>query len=359
MAGPRARRSLVLLPLVGVLTVGTGLAAPAERPAHAAPAAVGAQADAVSATVETQPVPNAGDAADDAAIWINPQDPSLSTVIATDKRGALLVYDLSGTQLQSLPVGKANNVDVRRNLVTFSNRSNDSIGIYEVDPATRLLRNVAARVVTTGITIYGECMYTSRATGTSYVFVTSTTGEIQQWALYGTASGTVGATMVRSFGLGTKVEGCVADDELGNVFVGEENRGIWKFGAEPGAATTGTLIAATTTTGPLVSAGDEGVEGLTLTYGPNGTGYLIASSQGDDSFAVFTRAGSHSYVRSFTIVEGGAIDGASGTDGIDVSTADLGPAFPSGVFVAQDGANGGAHQNFKLVPYQQLAALLP
>jgi 3-phytase len=319
----------------------------------------GGSLGAVSATVETQPVPHAGDAADDPAIWVNQQDRSLSTVIATDKLGALLVYDLSGQQLQSLPVGRANNVDVRTNVVTFSNRTNNSIGIYEVDPATRLLRDVAARVISTGITIYGACMYRSAVTGKSYVFVTSTTGQIQQWELVPTSAGTTDATMVRSFAVGSKAEGCVADDELGAFYVGEETRGIWKLGAEPGAATTGTLIAATSTTGPLVYAGGEGLEGLTLTYGPNGTGYLIASSQGNHTYAVFTRAGNNTFVRSFKIVAAGGIDGTSGTDGIDVSTADLGPAFPSGVFVAQDGANDGANQNFKLVPYQQVAALLP
>src|SRR3970040_397431 len=55
----------------------------------------------VLATVETTPVPDATDAADDVAIWIHPTDPSLSTVIGTDKlaSGGLGVYDLAGNQL--------------------------------------------------------------------------------------------------------------------------------------------------------------------------------------------------------------------------------------------------------------------
>jgi myo-inositol-hexaphosphate 3-phosphohydrolase len=35
----------------------------------------------------------------------------------------------------------------------------------------------------------------------------------------------------------------------------------------------------------------------------------------------------------------------------------IGPAVPSGVFVAQDGQNTG-NQNFKLVPYERLDGLL-
>ena len=29
------------------------------------------------------------------------------------------------------------------------------------------------------------------------------------------------------------VEGCVADDELGHLYIGEELKAIWKYGAEP------------------------------------------------------------------------------------------------------------------------------
>jgi 3-phytase len=37
----------------------------------------------VAATVETDPVHGAGDAADDAAIWVDPANPSRSVVIGT------------------------------------------------------------------------------------------------------------------------------------------------------------------------------------------------------------------------------------------------------------------------------------
>ncbi|MBK8315004.1 MAG: phytase [Acidobacteria bacterium] len=35
-----------------------------------------------------------------------------------------------------------------------------------------------------------------------------------------------------------------------------------------------------------------------------------------------------------------------------MTTANLGPAFPYGLFVAQDGFNDKGNQNFKLVPLQ-------
>jgi 3-phytase len=333
-----------------VLSVGPGLTSSTGRPADAATHAIGPPADSVSATVETQPVPNAGDAADDAAIWINPQDPSLSTIIATDKQGGLLVYDLFGRQLQSLPLGKANNVDLRGNLVTISNRSNNSIDIHEMDPATRQVRAVAAGGIQPGLEVYGSCLYRSARTGTLHVFVTSKQGEVEQWQLSGDGFGRVGGTLVRAWRVGSQTEGCVADDELGHLYVGEETRGIWKLGAESDAPAPGALIAETSPSGPLVGE----VEGLTIARGAAGGGYLIAASQKNDSFVVYARDGDNAFVGTFSIVPGNGIDGAEETDGIDVTTAHLGPAFPSGVFVAQDGNNDNGAQNFKLVPYERV-----
>ncbi len=68
-------------------------------------------------------------------------------------------------------------------------------------------------------------------------------------------------------------------------------------------------------------------------------------------YVVYRRDNKNNYVKTFRIVDGNEIDGTSDTDGIDVTTAHLGPAFPHGVFIAQDGANNG-NQNFKLVPLQ-------
>jgi 3-phytase len=62
-------------------------------------------------------------------------------------------------------------------------------------------------------------------------------------------------------------------------------------------------------------------------------------------------------VGSFEI-EAGGVDGVQHTDGIDVTTTSLGTAFAGGVFVAQDGRNPGANQNFKLVPWPEIARAL-
>jgi 3-phytase len=320
--------------------------------------------DVISATVETDPVTHSGDAADDAAIWVNQNNRSLSTIIGTDKQGGLMVYDLNGRQIQYLPVGAANNVDIRSgfvlggetvSLVTAGNRTDNSIGIYKVVADTRQLQDVAARIIKPGIQTYGSCMYRSTSTGKLYYFVNSKLGEVEQWELFDNGAGKVDAVRVRSFSVGSQTEGCVADDQLGHFYIGEETVGIWKYGAEPDAGAERTLVDSTGTTGHLVAD----VEGLTISYGPNGTGYLLASSQGNNSFVAYKREGSNDYVKTFKIAPGNGIDGVQETDGIDVTTMDLGSNFPSGVFVAQDGINDNGYQNFKLVPYQRIFPSLP
>jgi 3-phytase len=335
----------------------------ASTPDGGSPSSVSSGVSAeVRATVETEPVPHGGDAADDPAVWVNPADPSMSAVIGTDKDGGLLVYDLAGRELQYLEAGDMNNVDIRPAvdeftlggrsvvLVVAGNRKSNSVDVFELDPATRQLRDVAGDAIEPAMDVYGSCLYRSAGSGKLYVFVNSKEGEVQQWELLDDGSGRVVGAQVRSFGLGSQLEGCVADDELGHLYIGEEARGIWKFGAEPDAGDTGSLIVEASPSGPLVAD----VEGLTIARREDGTGYLIASSQGDNSYAVFQREGENSYVGSFRITDGGGIDGTSDTDGIDVAAAPMGASFPSGVFVAQDGENDEGRQNFKLVPLDQI-----
>ncbi|TFV64689.1 phytase [Geodermatophilus sp. DF01-2] len=341
---------------------GTGADAATETPATGDSAGA-AWPDEVRATVETEPVPHGGDAADDPAVWVNTRDPAASAVIATDKQGGLLVYDLRGRQLQYLPVGQVNNVDVRpaagpsgsstlasRPLVVTGNRSDDSIGVYELDPDTRQLRDVSAGALRPGVEVYGSCLYRSAATDRLYVFVTSKSGRVVQFELFEDGSGRVDGERVRSFDLDSQIEGCVADDELGHLYIAEEEVGIWKYGAEPTDGTEGTPVARVSRSGPLVAD----VEGLTIAAGPDGTGYLIASSQGDDSYAVYTREDDNDFVTSFQVVGGSGIDGAEDTDGLVAAAAPLGTDFPAGVLVVQDGENDGGNQNFKLVPLDRL-----
>ena len=323
-------------------------------------------ASIVSATVETTPTLNSGDSSDDIAIWIHPTDPSLSTVIGTDKPGNLEVYDLSGAVLQRIPF-LTNNVDLRYNfplggesiaLVTGVDRTAHKLFAYKVNPETRLLEDVSTSSSLPGL--LGSSMYVSPITGKYYAF-TNLNNILKQYELVDNGSGRVAVNLVRTVTFGSFIsltEGVTADDIYGKVYVSEEAVAIWKLGAEPTDGDTKVMVDK-----PISQGGhfEPDVEGLTIYYKTDGSGYLIGSSQGNSTFTVYMRGENNDYLGNFNITEG-VIDGVTGTDGIDVTNFPLGPNFPYGVFIAQDGRNtDGAitvNKNFKLVPFERIASTL-
>jgi len=152
-----------------------------------------------------------------------------------------------------------------------------------------------------------------------------------------------------------QAEGAVADDVHGVVYLSVETTGLWRLPAEPDGSSEPFHVDK-----PVAQGGyfTPDLEGLTIYYRSDAGGYLIASSQGSDSFNIFDRTGSNAYIGTFTIQDG-VVDGTTHTDGIDVTNLPLGPAFPYGLFVAQDGANTdndvNVNQNFKLVPFDRIA----
>jgi 3-phytase len=323
----------------------------------------------VKPTIETQPADRFGDAADDPAIWVNPADPSRSLVIGTDKKLGLYLHDLNGRKLQTLPDGKLNNVDLRHDfplggervaIVAASNRTTHGISVYKVDADALQLVEVADGILPTGfLDPYGLCMYRSASSGEFYVFINEGgDGRFRQWRLFDNGEGKVAAEQVREFPVGSQTEGCVADDELGFLYVGEENHGIWKYAAEPDGGSDRALIDSTGDDGRLT----DDVEGLALWIGEEGRGYLIASNQGADNYAVYRREGDNAWVGFFHIVANAelGIDGASETDGLDVSSATFGERYPAGLLVVQDGRNIAPEerQNFKFVSWADVARSL-
>lgn len=322
----------------------------------------------VQATVETAPVETPGDAADDPAIWVDPRDPAQSLIIATQKKSGLYVYDLSGRAVQFLPDGRMNNVDLRDNfslggrqvsLVTASNRTTNTIAIYRVDAAAHRLVEVSDGPQPTTLTdSYGLCMYRSSRSGDTFVFINDTEGHTKQWRLADSGNGRVRADLVRTFAFESQTEGCVADDATGALYVNEEDVGLWRMSAEPDGGDAKAMVARIADN----PAFKDDFEGIGLYDLGNGRGYLVLSSQGNDTYAVFRREGNNEYVGSFAVTANTArgIDGVAETDGLDVISASLGPAFPHGAFVTQDGRNVSPpdNQNYKLVPWEAIARQL-
>ena len=306
------------------------------------------------------------DNADDACIWIHPTDANLSLIIGQSKdnaKGGIHVYDLSGNELQFYEDGKMNSTDVRYNfplggelvdIVAASNRTTISVDVYKVNSSNRQLENVGT--ISTGRTeIYGLCMYHNPITDKFYAVPNHKDGTVQQWELFDDGTGRVTGTKVREFDVGTQPEGCVCDDEYAILYIGEENFGIWKYGAEPTDGTS-RISVDTVSNGRLFAC----VEGLTIYYTTDGAGYIIASSQGSSTFVIYRREGDNDYIDTFRVVGNDtlSIDGCTQTDGIDITNVNLGSALPSGLFIAHDNDNTGDdnyNSNLKLVPWDAIA----
>jgi 3-phytase len=335
-----------------------------------APAPEAATANAariVKPVAETDPADSYGDAADDPAIWVDRNNPSRSVVIGTDKKLGLNVYDLKGKRLQVVPDGRMNNVDLRdgfllggkpTTVVAATNRTTKSISLYRLDHTTRQLTSIADGTLESGLEDpYGLCMYHSAKTGDFYVLANdSVDGKLRQWKLID-RNGKAGIELVRDIAVGSQAEGCAADDELGNLFVAEEDVGLWKYSAEPNGGDTRTAV--DKTEGGNLTADAEGVS---IYYGTDGKGFVILSNQGEDNYAVYRREGANEFVGKFHVVanETLGIDGSSETDGLDVVSAPLGADLPMGLLVVQDGRNlmPAERQNFKYVSWKDVMETL-
>jgi 3-phytase len=336
-----ARRPAVLLTTV-LVVLGLGL----WEPASAAPVAV-------ASTDETRPVGHARDAADDPAIWVHPTNPAASLVIGNDKQGALEVYDLAGNRVQRITTATTfwGNVDVRGNLVVAFNGGGQRV--YRVNPATRRLALATDGRGIIGTGGEGLCLYQSATA--LYVFNLSMPGLLRQYQLTDTdTDGRYEGRLVRSFDVGSESEGCVADDATGALYISQEDVGLWRYGADPGAGSTRVAVDTVVATGGHIAPDAEGV-----TVAGN---YLIVSAQnvaspGASFFVVYDRV-TNAYVKDFRVVSGPASDDCDRTDGITAYAGNLGPLFPGGLFVCQDDQNqrpgSTGNQNFKYVPFDRI-----
>jgi 3-phytase len=311
----------------------------------------------VAPTAETDPVTNKGDAADDPAIWINSQQPENSRILGTNKKRGLYVYDLSGKQLQELLVDRVNNVDVRQgftlknipaDIAAASQRDRSSIALFHIEPETGVV--TFTNEISTGLDdVYGLCMYRGKENRV-YVFINDEDGRYEQWEIADSQDGWQG-NMVRSFSVESQPEGCATDEQQHRLFVGEENKAVWTLGAEPSDDINMELM---TPISDILTADIEGME----VYQTNDRSILVVSSQGNDSFVLFDAQPPFNYLGQFRVGlnELLGIDGASETDGLTVTSANLGPLYPKGLLVVQDGRNllPMENQNYKMVSWEEI-----
>lgn len=313
----------------------------------AAPDDAGRPIPLVVPAVETAPVASSEDAADDAVILVA-DGGSTAWIAAADKKFGLRVYDLDGKEVDTFGTGRLNNVDAvtlgrNRFLLAASNRTNPAIELFRAEITGNSLQVTPAGAIPLTLDDpYGLCM--ADAGGRISVFVSDKDGRVEEWAI----GSDLGGKFLRAFEFGSQTEGCVVDPAGNRLFVGEETVGIWSVDLVSGDMQIVDRVGA----GRLTAD----VEGLDIYDGR----YLLASSQGDNSFAVYALEDPRPIGR-FRIGpnEARGIDGVSETDGIAVTAARL-PQFPEGLLVAQDGLNVAPpeNQNFKLVDWREIAAII-
>ena len=315
----------------------------------------------VIAKAETTPVGTADDAADDPAIWRHPTDPVKSLIIGTDKRAGIHVYDISGKAVGFTASPRLNNVDLRSNvtvngkdavLVAASDRrdeENAAIALFTLYTVAQHLLPLANLPVGKG-EAYGMCLWQRKTDGQLYAFLVLKDGRIDQVEL--NVSGTTASgKVVRSMKLSTQSEGCVVDDRTGLLYVAEEDVGLWRFDAGPAASIKATALGRAN--GKQLVADAEGL--AIVPMGAKG-GYLLASSQGDNAYALYDLKDGR-YRGRFRIADG-IIDGVQETDGLDLAPGNFGSNYPGGLMVVQDGDNSPETQNFKLVSWADVLKAL-
>ena len=221
--------------------------------------------------------------------------------------------------------------------------ANAKAQLFRLDPGTATLTQLGVLPVGAG-EAYGMCA-TGRD-GQLLIYSPVKEGAIYEQRI--TLGATPAAETLRTLRVATQPEGCVVDHRDGTLYVGEEDAGIWRFRA---GAAVGELVAAVDNRYLVAD-----VEGLGLVPEGAAGGWLVASSQGDNAYAVFGLPAMAPLGR-FAVAPG-AIGGAEETDGLEVIAGDFGPDYPAGLFIAQDGHNQPAAQNFKLVSWAAIKAAL-
>ncbi|MEU0585502.1 phytase [Streptomyces sp. NPDC006132] len=295
--------------------------------------------------------------------------------------------------------GRFNNVDLvsgfplptgRADVAVVTDRGRDHLRIYRItpgaarpltditDPNAPLVFSKTLGEVNDQTTPYGLATWQDKSTGRSYAVVSQRSRtRLALLELRTTPTGAVTYRQVRTYDLpasfalpnGTswtpcadpgdlpQVEGMVVDPVNKVLYAGQEDVGIWRMPADLGGrpklidkvreyGVPATYDEATEECAPGADPGYGGthlsadVEGLTLLDEGDGDGYLLASSQGDNTFAAYDREVSddNEYESGFRITSG-TVDGSEECDGAAVLNAPLGSRYPNGLLVVQDGHN--------------------
>lgn len=316
----------------------------------------------IMAALETPVMASVGDSADDPAIWIGSDGAGF--IAGTDKQTGLYVYNLDGTERDYFPVGMVNNVDLREGF-RFDGRdhvllvmSNDEINTIEMmlyDPAgDSFFRPSGASFQTGTLSPYGICLGQNED-GSFNAGVTTKSGRYEQFNI-ATESSEMSVKKVREFSTLIQTEGCVFDDRTESLYLAQEEGDLLRYSAKPGSDDTPLIVA---------KAGDFGMladlEGVTVYEEGSDGGYVIVSSQGNNSYVAFSLPDLN-YAGRFRIIDGD-VDDVTTTDGIAAISTPT-DRFPKGFLIVQDDMDETSpseprkKQNFKIIDWREVSKVL-
>lgn len=319
-------------------------------------------ASAVTAAFETPVMASAGDSADDPAIYIRADGKGF--IAGTDKQAGLYIYNLDGSQRDFMPVGMINNVDLREGfkyqgqdyvLLVASDDETNAIVTLLYNPKTdEFITPKNARIPTGTVSPYGICLGEMK-NGSFHAGVTTKDGRFVQYEI--TDLGGLKATKLREISVLKQTEGCDFDDRNAKVYVAVEEGDLSQYPSAPDSDGAAREIA---------HIGNYGLkadlEGVTVYEQGADGGYVIVSSQGNNSYGVF-KLPDLSFAGRFSIVDG-EVDGVTSTDGIAV-TSEPTQRFPKGFLVVQDDMDDTSprsdelkKQNFKVIDWRDIEGQL-
>ncbi|MFG1955835.1 phytase [Micromonospora sp. NPDC048830] len=295
--------------------------------------------------------------------------------------------------------GRYNNVDIAYgvslagrtvDVAVVSDRYNDQLRFFVVNPAGATARTPLVEVtaadqnflfnpdraaVDEEHTAYGLAIWQPRP-GESYAVVTQEGATTVATARIVEIGGKLGYTDIRRLTMpgtfrlpdGTtwvpcaepgalpQFEGVAVDQASGVLYAAQEDVGLWRLQLPLGSASQPTLIdrvkdfgihdvydseteecqpvdpKAKGYGGNLLTADAEGVD---IYYGPGASGYVLVSSQGDDTFAVYERQGANEALGSFQVKGVDGADDINGSDGLAVTNRPVGD-YRQGLLVTHD-----------------------
>ncbi|WP_344386456.1 phytase [Asanoa iriomotensis] len=295
--------------------------------------------------------------------------------------------------------GRYNNVDIAydvrlggRNVdvAVVSDRYNDQLRFFRIDPAgadartplvevtapdQKFLFNPDREAVDEEHTAYGLAVW-QPGRGETYAVVTQEGATAIATARIVEIGGKLGYTSIKTVtmpgsfplpdgttwtpceepGVLPQFEGVAVDQKTGVLYAAQEDVGLWRVQLPLTSRVAPKLIDKTTDFGIHDAYNEEteecepidpdakgyggtrltaDAEGVDVYYGPGGTGYVIVSSQGDDTYVVYERQGRNKTVGSFRVAGVNGVDDLNGSDGLAVTNRPVG-AYRQGLLVSHD-----------------------